>query len=74
MSEFSVRAGQLRKWRDSSFQEINEKVFLVVSTYVKSGVEWADILLDGKCMTLAKRTVRLDTVVIENELSDTHSV
>jgi hypothetical protein len=74
MSEFSVHAGQIRRWKAPAFQEINEKMFLVVSTYVKSGVEWADILLDGKCMTLAKRTVRLDTVVIENELSDTHSV
>jgi hypothetical protein len=37
----------------------------VVSTYEKGGIEWADILMEGKTMTMTASTIRIDTVVIE---------
>ena len=65
MSNYSVQAGQLRKWKSSLINDLNEKIFLVLSTYGKSGVEWADILLDGKTVRMTAFTIRIDTDVIE---------
>ena len=65
MSNYSVQAGQLRKWKSSLINDFNEKIFLVLSAYEKSGVEWADILLDGKTVRMTAFTIRIDTDVIE---------
>lgn len=65
MSNFSVQAGQLRKWKSAFLRSYSEKIFLVVSTYEKGGIEWADILMEGKTMTMTASTIRIDTVVIE---------
>lgn len=65
MSNYSVQAGQLRKWKSSLINDLNEKIFLVLSTYGKSGVEWADILLDGKTVRITAFTIRIDTDVVE---------
>jgi len=45
--------------------DLNGKIFLVLSTYGKSGVEWADILLDGKTVRITAFTIRIDTDVVE---------
>jgi len=65
LSNYSVKAGQLRKWKSSLINDLNEKIFLVLSTYGKSGVEWADILLDGKTVRITAFTIRIDTNVVE---------
>ena len=65
MSNYSVQAGQLRKWKSSLINDLNGKIFLVLSTYGKSGVEWADILLDGKTVRITAFTIRIDTDVVE---------
>lgn len=65
MSNYSVQAGQLRKWKSSLINDLNEKIFLVLSTYGKSGVEWADILLDGKTVRITAFTIRIDTDIVE---------
>lgn len=65
MSNFSVQAGQLRKWKPSLMRSVDNKIFLVVSSYKKGGIEWADILLEGATMTLTASTIRIDTDVIE---------
>lgn len=65
MSNFSVQAGQLRKWKSAFLRSYSEKIFFVVSTYEKGGIEWADILMERKTMTLTASTIRIDTAVIE---------
>jgi len=65
LSNYSVKAGQLRKWKSSVFNDLNGKIFLVLSTYGKSGVEWADILLDGKTVRITAFTIRIDTDIVE---------
>jgi hypothetical protein len=65
LSNYSVQAGQLRKWKSSAFNDLNGKIFLVLSTHGKSGVEWADILLDGKTVRITAFTIRIDTDVVE---------
>jgi len=65
LSNYSVQAGQLRKWKSSLINDLNEKIFLVLSTYGKSGVEWADILLDGKTVRITAFTIRIDTDIVE---------
>jgi len=65
LSNYSVKAGQLRKWKSSAFNDLNGKIFLVLSTYGKSGVEWADILLDGKTVRITAFTIRIDTDIVE---------
>lgn len=65
MSNYTVRVGQLRKWNPAFLSSFSEKIFLVVSAYEKGGIEWVDILMEGKTMRMTASTVRIDTEVIE---------
>ena len=65
MRNFSVQASQLRKWNPAFLSSYSEKIFLVVSTYEKGGIEWVDILMEGKTIRMTASTVRIDTEVIE---------
>ena len=65
MRNFSVQASQLRKWNPAFLSSYSEKIFLVVSTYEKGGIEWVDILMEGRTMTMTASTIRIDTEMIE---------
>ena len=65
MKNYSVCAGQLRKWKPSMVRDIDSKIFLVISSYEKSGIEWVDILLEGKPVTITASTIRIDSEEIE---------
>ena len=65
MSNYTVQVGQLRKWSPAFLSSFSEKIFLVVSAYEKGGIEWVDILMEGRTMTMTASTVRIDTEVIE---------
>jgi hypothetical protein len=46
-------------------RDIDSKIFLVISSYEKSGIEWVDILLEGKPVTITASTIRIDSEEIE---------